>query len=74
MKPRVVQVPGNRATAAVPVIQRLEAGIRAELATAKEGEAAAEDSEGGGEDEVRIEADEEVEAEARPEAVSTAKA
>src|SRR5271154_4790450 len=72
VKTRVVQGPGNQATAAVPVIQRLEAGTRAELATAREGEAAAEDS--GGEGEVRIEADEEVEAEARPGAVSTAKA
>jgi hypothetical protein len=74
VKTRVVQVPGNRAAAAVPVMQRLEAGTRAELATAKEGEAAAEDSEGGGEGEVRIEADEEVEAEARPGEVSTTKA
>jgi hypothetical protein len=73
VKTRVVQVPGNRATAAVPVVQRLEAGTRAELATAKEGEAAAEDSGAGVEDEARTEADEEVEAEARPGAVSTAK-
>ena len=74
MKTKVVQVPGNRATAAVPVMQRLEAGTRAELATAKEGEAAAGDSGAGVEDEARTEADEEVEAEARPGAVSTAKA
>ena len=61
-KTRVVQVPGNRATAAVPLTQRLEAGTRAALATAKEGEAVAQDSGAGAEDEARIEADEEVEA------------
>lgn len=73
-KTRVVQGLGNRATVGVRTVHHLGVVIRAELATAKEAEAVAADSEAVDEGGAMNEVAEEVEEEVLPGVVSTTKA
>jgi hypothetical protein len=74
VKTRVAQVLGNRATVVARIMHHLEAGTRAELATAKGEEDVAARSGAVDEGEAMIEAAEEVEVEVLLEAVSTTRA
>jgi len=74
VKTRVAQGLGNQATVGARTVHHLGVVIRAELATAKEAEAVAADSEAVDEGGAMNEVAEEVEAEVLPGVVSTTKA